>query len=159
MRTLARTVLGVVLVVGAAAAQGLGDLAGRWRLEPAAVRTLAEGPETRMVAKDVTVAQVGDRVTIDRQVGPTTVRAIYDVGLVDTTNRGLRGEARASRATLEGATLVLEDRETVPQPRGTATVTVTERWTIQPDGALQMAITSTTATSTLTRTYRYVRVP
>lgn len=157
MRVLSAAVISV-LCAGAAQAQTVLEFHGTWRLEASATRVLTASPETRLVAKELTVAGVGDRFTVDRVVGPLTGRGTYDLALGETSNSGLRGEPRASTARWEGTTLVIADTETVPQPHGTATVRVTERWTLQLDGSLLVEITSVTAVSTLTRTYRYLRV-
>ena len=144
-------------LLGPVQAQTVTDLTGTWQLEAATTRALSDGVETRMVARRVTLTAMGDRLTVDRVVGGFTLRTAYSLTVPDETNQGLRGEPRASTARTEGAVLVFEDRETVPQPAGTATVAVTERWTSQPDGALRIDITSVTSGATLSRTYRYVR--
>jgi hypothetical protein len=143
-----------------ARAQTVADFVGTWRLDPSATRAATfDGPDTRITTTQLTVSRVGEGLTVQRVIGPTTVTATYDPTPPSTAVVGLRGQARTARTSWAGSTLVIEETEVVQQPAGTATVTVTERWTVQEDGRLRIDVTSDTGTSTLTRTDRYLRQP
>lgn len=139
-------------------AQASAEFVGTWRLEVPATRAgRFQGPDTRITTDQLTVSRTGDGLLVQRLIGATMVTATYDPTPFFTAVIGLKGQPRTAKTSWDGATLVIEETEVVSQPMGTATVRVTERWTLHDDGSLRVELTSDTGTSVLTRTGRYDR--
>ena len=160
-RTLALvTALAVVLTVGMMA-QGKTDFSGTWKRD--ATRSDAPqmgrgGPGGGAPMGDVTltIAQTAADITMERKVGETVQKSVYKLDGSESINTSPRGDTK-SKATWDGANLVIESTRTMSMGGNEMTITAKEVWSLGADGAITQVTTSTTPRGEVTIKTVYVK--
>jgi hypothetical protein len=161
-RTLALvTALAVVLAVGVMA-QGKTDFSGTWKRD--ATRSDAPqmgrgGPGGGAPTGDVTmtITQTAADLTIERKMGENVQKSVYKLDGSESVNAGARGGEVKSKASWDGANLVIESTQTMSMGGNEMTITSKETWSLGADGAITVNTTRTTPRGEMASKTVYVK--
>ena len=160
-RTLALvTALAVVLAVSVMA-QGKTDFSGTWKRDAARsdAPQMGRGGAGGAPAGDVTVtiAQTAADITIERKMGENVQKSVYKLDGSESINASPRGGDIKSKATWDGANLVIESTQTMNMGGNEMTMTSKEVWSLGADGAITVQATRTTPRGEMTTKTVYVK--
>ena len=138
------TTIALVLAVGLPAQAP--NFAGTWKLDPGRSempqmgRRGGGGPGGGMGDIALTITQTAADLTVDRQGGMASSKAVYKLDGSESLVPGGRGGDAKAKARIEGSTLVIESTRAM----GEMTMTTREVWSIDASGNLVQESTTQT---------------
>lgn len=154
VRILTAAALLTSFVLRPAAAQGKTDFSGNWKMNVEKSDPMGGpgggmggggmGGGMNMANAIITISQAGGKLTIETKMGETTRSSVYNLDGSESVNTTGRGESK-SKATWDGANLVITTESTFNGPNGAMTTTSKEVRSLSADGKT-MTVTTTRTT-------------
>ncbi|HEU5219745.1 MAG TPA: hypothetical protein VFU23_13890 [Gemmatimonadales bacterium] len=141
-------------VLSPVAAQGKPDFSGSWKVNTEKSDPMGGGMGGGGgggAAATITITQSATKLTVETHRGEQVTTATYNLDGSESVNTTQRGESK-SKATWDGASLVINSESSFTGPNGAMTVTSKEVRTLSADGKTMTVVrTSQTPNGEMTR--------
>jgi hypothetical protein len=151
------TAVALALAVGLAA-QGKTNFSGTWKRDASKSDAPMGRGGAMMGDVTLTIAQTATELTVDRQMGQMSQKAVYKLDGTESTNPGGRGGEVKSKAAWDGAKLVIDSTQTMSMGGNEMTITSKDTWELAADGTLTVTTTRTTPRGEQTMKTVYTKV-